>query len=145
MVQDLVTTCSLWCVLSTSMTFHSAKQTVARPSLPRAGDAIHPVLGKGAVWFTRLALSYLSACNIERSGEGLGTRLGTSHKNCDHNNMYVPVNPLSLDKSIASDLLYRPSPCFHTAPQESLPQRPVQDHDATREHYCTSPWLLCQT
>ena len=23
---------------------------VARPSLPRAGDAIHPVLGKGAVW-----------------------------------------------------------------------------------------------
>ena len=27
---------------------------VARPSLPRASDAIHPVLGKGVVWFTRL-------------------------------------------------------------------------------------------
>ena len=27
---------------------------VARPSLPRAGDVIHPVLGKGVVWYTRL-------------------------------------------------------------------------------------------
>ena len=31
---------------------------VARPSLPRAGDAIHPVLGKGVVWFTRLTEIY---------------------------------------------------------------------------------------
>ena len=33
---------------------HENCATVARPSLPRA--AIHPALGKGVVWFTRLIL-----------------------------------------------------------------------------------------
>ena len=33
---------------------HENCATVARPSLPRAGDAIHLALGKGVVWFTRL-------------------------------------------------------------------------------------------
>ena len=33
---------------------HRNPARVARPSLPRAGDAIHPVLGKGVVWYTRL-------------------------------------------------------------------------------------------
>ena len=33
---------------------HENLARVPRPSLPRAGDAIHPALGKGVVWFTRL-------------------------------------------------------------------------------------------
>ena len=33
---------------------HENRARVPRPSLPRAGDAIHPALGKGVVWFTRL-------------------------------------------------------------------------------------------
>ena len=33
---------------------HRNPARVARPSLPRAGDAIHPVLGKGVVWYARL-------------------------------------------------------------------------------------------
>ena len=57
-VQDSVTTYNLWCVLSTSMTFPCAMKTVQQWPDPRAGDAIHPVLGKGVVWFTRLSQSH---------------------------------------------------------------------------------------
>ena len=38
---------------------HRNPARVARPSLSRASDAIHPVLGKGVVWFTRLDLSMI--------------------------------------------------------------------------------------
>ena len=40
---------------------HRNLARVARPSLPRAGDAIHPVLGKGVVWYTRLGTMYHEA------------------------------------------------------------------------------------
>ena len=40
---------------------HENHATVARPSLLHAGDAIHPVLQKGVVWFTRLMVLYYSS------------------------------------------------------------------------------------
>ena len=36
---------------------HENLARVARPSLLRAGDAIHPVLQKGVVWFMRLGVA----------------------------------------------------------------------------------------
>ena len=46
------TRCTVY--LNASPLCHRHPARVARPSLPRAGDAIHPVLGKGVAWFTRL-------------------------------------------------------------------------------------------
>ena len=43
-VQDLVTTCSLWCVLSSSMTFQSVPEW-PDPPFP---VLVHPALGKGS-------------------------------------------------------------------------------------------------
>ena len=98
---------------------HENRVRVPRPSLPRAGDAIHPALGKGVVWFTRLTGGLLKRASfplpVDRVGLTLGLALAKQRAHDEES-----ITAQDFDWLAAASLLKRESYSNQGTPSNSL-------------------------